>query len=63
MGINDSLSGFPMPAGDVTLFIAAHWQQHVRYVARHVGLGITRQVLRFIRIHHRTVAKLNLFLL
>ena len=33
-----------MPAGDVTLFIAAHWQQHVRYVARHIGQAITRQV-------------------
>ena len=33
-----------MPAGDITLFVAAHWQQHVRYVTRHIGQAITRQV-------------------
>ncbi len=25
-------TGFPVPAGDVTVFVAASWQQHVRYV-------------------------------
>lgn len=29
--------GFPVPAGDVTIFFAAHWNRHVRYVTRHVG--------------------------
>uniref|UniRef100_A0A7S1E593 Laminin IV type A domain-containing protein n=1 Tax=Hemiselmis andersenii TaxID=464988 RepID=A0A7S1E593_HEMAN len=28
---------FPVPAGDVTIFFAAHWNRHVRYVTRHVG--------------------------
>ncbi|KAJ1485025.1 hypothetical protein T484DRAFT_1795226, partial [Baffinella frigidus] len=33
-------TGFPAPAGDVTLFIAASWQGHVRYVTRHAGAAI-----------------------
>lgn len=33
-------TGFPEPAGDVTFFIAASWQGHVRYVTRHVGSAI-----------------------
>eukprot|EP00960_Hanusia_phi_P001671 48493-Hanusia_phi.AAC.3 len=34
---------FPLPAGDVTIFVAATWQKHVRYVTRHVGKAVTSQ--------------------
>jgi hypothetical protein len=33
-------AGFPMPAGDVSFFIAASWQKHVRYVHRRIGAAI-----------------------
>ena len=36
-------TGFPMPAGDVTVFVAASWQQHVRYVTRHVGAAVSNK--------------------
>ena len=36
-------TGFPMPAGDVTVFVAASWQQHVRYVTRHVGSAVSNK--------------------
>jgi len=31
---------FPMPAGDVSFFIVASWQKHVRYVQRRVGQAL-----------------------
>ena len=36
-------TGFPMPAGDVTVFVAASWQQHVRYVTRHIGAAVSNK--------------------